>query len=77
MHWDIIDENGLVGVEGTDLIASFNTPELIYEKTKWAAETGLGGVMIWRYGCDVPAENERSLFNTITSAKTALTAVEP
>lgn len=71
-YWDKIDENGLAVEEGTGLIASFNTPELIYEKTQWAIETGLAGVMIWHYHCDVPADNDASLFNAITRAKTAL-----
>ena len=71
-YWDKIDENGLAEEEGTGLIASFNTPELIYEKTKWAIETGLGGTMIWHYSCDVPDDNEASLFNAITRAKTEL-----
>ncbi|MBQ6020562.1 MAG: glycoside hydrolase family 18 protein [Clostridia bacterium] len=68
-YWDKIDENGLAEEEGTGLIASFNTPGLIYEKTKWAIETGLSGVMIWHYACDVPADNDASLFNQITKAK--------
>ena len=71
-YWDKIDENGLATEESTGLIASFNTPELIYEKTKWAVETGLAGVMIWHYHCDVPADNDASLFNAITRARTEL-----
>ena len=69
-YWDQIDENGLAADEKNGLIVSFNTPELIYEKTKWATQTGLGGVMIWHYACDVPAENDRTLFNAITRART-------
>lgn len=76
LYWDKIDENGLAEEEGTGLIASFNTPELIYQKTCWAVETGLGGVMIWHYACDVPADNDASLFNAITRAKTDLSASE-
>ena len=71
-YWDQIDENGLAVEESTGLIASFNTPELICEKTKWAIETGLGGVMVWHYHCDVPADNDASLFNAITRARTEL-----
>lgn len=71
-YWDKIDENGLAEVAGTGLIASFNTPELIYEKTKWAIETGVGGVMVWNYHCDVPADNDASLFNAVARAKTEL-----
>ena len=76
-YWDQIDENGLAEEAGTGLVASFNTPDLIYEKTAWAIETGLGGVMIWHYSCDVPAENDASLFNAITRARTDLAAEAP
>lgn len=71
-YWDKLDENGLAEDTQRGLTASFNTPDLIFEKTQWAIETGLGGVMIWHYACDVPAENDTSLFNAITRAKTAL-----
>ena len=73
-YWDKIDENGLAEEEGTGLIPSFNTPQLIYEKTQWAIETGLAGVMIWHYHCDVPADNDASLFSAITRARTDLAA---
>ncbi len=73
-YWDRIDDKGLVTEQGTGLVASFNTPELIYEKTKWAIRTGVGGVMIWHYACDVPADNDASLFNAITRARTELSA---
>ncbi|MBR0508845.1 MAG: glycoside hydrolase family 18 protein [Clostridia bacterium] len=75
-YWDQIDENGLAEEEGTGLIASFNTPSLIYDKTEWAIRTGLGGVMIWHYACDVPADNDASLFGAITRAKTDLSEPE-
>ena len=75
-YWDKIDENGLVTEESTGLIASFNTPTLIYEKTKWAVETGLGGVMVWHYGNDVPADNDASLFNAVTRSRTDLLVAE-
>lgn len=74
LYWDKIDANGLAEEEGTGLIASFNTPSLIYEKKQWAIKTGLGGVMIWHYACDVPADNDASLFSAITRAKTALSS---
>ena len=68
-YWDKLDENGLAPADGDGLIPSFNTPGLIYEKTQWAVETGLGGVMIWHYACDVPDGNEASLFSAITRAR--------
>lgn len=73
-YWDQLDSDGLVPVEEDKLVASFNTPETIYEKTKWAMEEGLGGVMVWHYACDVPAENEASLFSAITRAKSSVLA---
>lgn len=73
-YWDKIDGNGLAEEVSTGLIASFNTPGLIYDKTQWAIETGVGGVMIWHYACDVPADNEASLFSAITAARAACSA---
>ncbi len=67
--WDKIDENGLMTDEERGLVASFNTPDVVYQKTEWAIRQGLGGVMIWHYSCDVPAENEASLFNAVARAK--------
>ncbi|MBR5427498.1 MAG: glycoside hydrolase family 18 protein [Clostridia bacterium] len=69
-YYDKIDGDGLVTDENTGLVASFNTPEVIYQKTQWAIKNGYGGVMIWNYGNDVPADNEASLFNQIAQAKT-------
>ena len=69
-YYDKIDEDGLVTDENTGLTASFNTPEVIYEKTRWAIRNGYGGVMVWNYGNDVPADNDASLFNRIAQAKT-------
>ena len=68
-YYNKIDEDGLVTDETTGLIASFNTPEVIYKKTQWAIRNGYGGVMIWNYGNDVPADNDASLFNQIVQAK--------
>lgn len=67
--YDKLDENGLVYDETVGLTFSFNTPEVIYKKTAWAINNGLGGVMVWHYSCDVPADNEKSLFNAMYEAK--------
>ena len=67
-----LDENGLAPADADGLIPSFNTPQLIYDKTAWAIETGLGGVMVWHYACDVPEPGAASLFSAITRAKTGL-----
>ena len=68
-YYDKLDENGCATDEAHGLIASFNTPEVVYEKTAWTIRKGLGGVMIWHYACDVPADNDASLFNAVAKAK--------
>lgn len=67
--YDKLDEKGFCYDPGTGLTFSFNDYDTVYEKTHWAIGRGLGGVMIWHYACDVPADNELSLFNAITAAK--------
>lgn len=64
-----LDENGLYNDAETGLTFSFNTYDVIKEKTEIAFENGLGGMMIWHYSCDSPADNEMSLFNAIDSVK--------
>ncbi len=71
-YYDKLDEKGLYYDPNTDLTFSFNTPELIYEKTQWAIENGAGGMMVFHYMCDVPKDNDASLFNAIIQAKTDL-----
>lgn len=68
-YYDKIDENGLYNDPETNLTFSFNTYDVIKEKTEYALENGVGGMMIWHYSCDVPADNEKSLFTAIDSAK--------
>ena len=57
------------GTEKTGLTFKFNSPEMIKEKTDLALEQGLGGIMIWHYSCDVPSNDDRSLFNAIDNQK--------
>ena len=42
---------------------------LIKEKTQLAIASGLGGVMVWHYGCDTPSGSGNSLFDTIQQVK--------
>jgi len=71
-YCDGLDENGLyTDAEATGLTFSFNNFDLIKEKTEWAIDNGIGGMMIWHYACDLPADNEKSLFNAMDSAKQA------
>ena len=68
-YYDKIDRLGLYEDEANGLTASFNTPDLIYAKTRFAIRQGLRGVFVWHYACDVPADNSASLFNAIARAK--------
>ena len=64
-----LDEKGFCVDDATGLTFSFNTYDMVYEKTQWAINRGLGGAMVWHYSCDVPKDNELSLFNAIYNAK--------
>lgn len=55
--------------DNTGLTFKFNTVDMIKEKTDLAIEQGLGGIMIWHYSCDVPRNNDMSLFNAIYETK--------
>ena len=63
-----IDKNGFCFDEGTGLTFSFNTYDVVYEKTQWAIMKGIGGIMVWHYSCDVPKECNDSLFNAAHNA---------
>lgn len=62
---DKIDEKGFAKDEENNLIASFNTYDVIAKKTQLALDSDIGGMMVWHYACDVPADNAKSLFNAI------------
>lgn len=66
---DKIDDNGLCKDDETGLTFSFNNYDLVKQKTAWAIENGIGGMMVWHYSCDLPADNEKSLFNAMYEAK--------
>lgn len=72
-YCDDLDENGLYNDSETGLTFSFNTYDVIKEKTEIALESGMGGMMIWHYSCDTSADNEKSLFDAIDSAKQSVT----
>lgn len=67
-HYDKLDEKGLFYDEKTGLTFSFNDYGIVYKKTAWAIENGLGGIMVFHYGCDLPADNKLALFNAIGQA---------
>lgn len=62
---DKIDEKGFAKDEKNNLIASFNTYDTVAKKTQFAIDSGLGGMMVWHYACDAPADNAKSLFNAM------------
>lgn len=69
-YYNKIDKSGLFNDENeTGLVFSFNDYELIKEKTEWAINEGVGGIMVWHYSCDLPKSNDLSLFNAIDDAK--------
>lgn len=67
--YDKLDEQGLYHEEHTGIKHHFNTPAVVYEKTAWCIEQGIGGVMSWHYNCDAPADSGYSLFEAIARAK--------
>lgn len=48
-----------------------NSYQMIADKTAFAIDAGLGGIMIWHYSCDLPSDNELSLFGAIRDTMTA------
>lgn len=64
-YCDLLDENGLFEDAETGLTFSFNTYDVIKQKTELAVNCGLGGVMIWHYSCDASVDHPESLFNAI------------
>lgn len=71
-YYEKLDDKGFCYDDETGLTFSFNDYDMVYRKTNWAICKGLGGAMVWHYACDVPKENEKSLFNAMTNAKNDL-----
>ncbi len=46
----------------------YNGWQMVYDKTAYAIDAGLAGVMVWHYACDLPYENELSLFHAMGQA---------
>lgn len=46
----------------------YNGWQMVYDKTAYAIDMGLGGVMVWHYACDLPYEDELSLFGAMAQA---------
>ena len=53
-----------------------NCPQTLYDKTTWALNYGLGGMMVWEIGQDI-ADPEDSLIRAIYNAKCDFEGVDP
>lgn len=60
-----ISKSYMNGVTDDSIITSFNGVQMIKDKTAFANDYGLGGVMVWHYTCDVPYEDDLSLFKAV------------
>ena len=58
------------GKEHPELANYYNGRQMIYDKTSYAIDCGLGGVMIWHFGTD-SFDPDLSLINEINAAITA------
>lgn len=46
----------------------YNSYQMTYDKTAYAYDSGIGGVMVWHLNCDLPFNNEISLFKAISDS---------
>ena len=63
-----IAKSYLSGDISGNITTSFNGVQMIKDKTAFANDYGLGGVMVWHYTCDVDYESDLSLFKAVQSA---------
>lgn len=63
-----IGKSYLTGDTSGEIITSFNGVQMVKDKTAFANDYGLGGVMAWHYSCDVDYENDMSLFKAIQTS---------
>lgn len=61
------DYTDLDGKEYPPLSNYYNGRQLVYDKTSYAADSGVGGVMIWHFACD-SFDSDLSLTKTIAKA---------
>ena len=62
---NVISKSYLTGDTSGNIATSFNGVQMIKDKTAFANDYGIGGVMIWHYSCDVPYESDMSLFKAV------------
>lgn len=65
---NIIAKSYLNGDISGNITTSFNGVQMIKDKTVFANDYGLGGVMVWHYTCDVDYESDLSLFKAVQTA---------
>ena len=63
-----IAKSYLTGDTSGEVTTSFNGVQMIKDKTAYANDFGLGGVMVWHYTCDVDYESDLSLFKAIQTS---------
>ena len=61
--------NPLVDVDGNEVKRLYyNGWQMVYDKTAFAIDHGVGGLMVWHYTCDVPPEDDLSLWMAMKAA---------
>lgn len=65
---NIIAKSYLSGDISGNITTSFNGVQMIKDKTAFANDYGLGGVMVWHYTCDVDYESDLSLFKAVQTS---------
>ena len=63
-----IAKSYMTGDTSGNIVTSFNGVQMIKDKTAFANDYGLGGVMVWHYTCDVDYESDLSLFKAIQTS---------
>ncbi len=76
-YYNVAEKLGIYGnsivekynIDGKDFeqLCYYNSRQLIYDKTAYALDYGIGGVMIWHYGCDTK-DTQLSLYGAISQA---------
>ncbi len=63
-----ISKSYMTGDTSGNIFTSFNGVQMIKDKTAFANDYGLGGVMVWHYTCDVAYEDDLSLFKAVQTS---------
>ncbi len=63
-----ITKSYMTGDISGNIFTSFNGVQMIKDKTAFANDYGLGGVMVWHYTCDVAYEDDLSLFKAVQTS---------